>query len=71
MNSRKLLAVLLVTMGIVVLVYSGISIRTRGKPVEIGPLHLETTERHFIPPIAGAIALVGGLVLLVAGSRKE
>jgi hypothetical protein len=54
----------------VVLAYSGITFRTRGKTVDIGPLHVETTQRHFIPPVAGAIALVGGIVLLVVRNKK-
>ena len=70
MSSRKIIAVVLVTLGIVVLAYSGITLKTRGKPIDIGPVHLETTQRHFIPPVAGAIALVGGIVLLVAGNKK-
>ena len=71
MSSGKIIAIALVTLGIVVLAYSGISFRTRGQPVEIGPLHVETTQRHFIPPAVGAMALVGGIVLLVVGSKKD
>jgi hypothetical protein len=71
MSSTKTLAVVLVALGIVVLAYSGISFRTRGQPVEIGPVHVETTRSHFIPPVAGAIALAAGLVMLVAGSKKN
>lgn len=71
MSSRTTMAVILVTLGIVVLTYSGISFRTRGKPVDLGPLHIETTRSHYIPPVAGAFALVGGLVLLFAGNRKD
>ena len=70
MSSRKIIAVILITLGIVVLAYSGITLRTPGKPVDIGPIHVETTERHFIPPVVGAIALVGGIVLLVVGSKE-
>ena len=70
MSSRRLVAVILVVLGIVVLAYSGITLRTRGKPVDIGPVHVETTRSHFIPPVVGAIALVGGIVLLVVGNRK-
>ena len=70
MSSRGIIAVVLVVLGIVVLAYSGISFRTPGKPIDIGPVHLETTQRHFIPPIVGAIALIGGLVLLAAGNKK-
>ena len=70
MSSRSIIAVVLITLGIVVLAYSGITLRTPGKPVDIGPLHVETTRSHFIPPVAGALALVGGLVLLVVGGKK-
>ena len=71
MSSRGIIAIVLVTLGIVVLAYSGITFRTRGEPIDIGPVHLETTQRHFIPPVAGVIALVGGIVLLVAGNKKD
>ncbi len=71
MSLKRIIAVILVTLGIVVLSYSGITLKTRGKPVDIGPVHLETTQRHFIPPIVGAIMLVGGLVLLVVGNKKD
>ena len=71
MSSRRVIAVVLVTLGIVVLAYSGITFKTRGEPVDIGPVHIETTQRHFISPVVGAIALVGGLVLLFVGNKKD
>jgi hypothetical protein len=70
MRSQALVAGLLIGLGIVVLAYSGITYRTRGKPVEIGPLHVETTKSHFVPPAVGAVALVGGILLLVRDPRK-
>ena len=69
MNPKTIIAVLLVTFGIVVLAYSGISFTTPGKPIEFLGLHIETTENHFIPPVIGALALVGGIVLLVVKPR--
>lgn len=69
MNTKTIIAVLLVTFGIVVLAYSGISFTTPGKPIEFLGLHIETTENHFIPPVIGALALVGGIVLLVVKPR--
>lgn len=71
MSSRKIIAVVLVTLGIVVLAYSGITFKTRGEPIDIGPVHIETTQSHFISPVIGAIALVGGLVLLFVGNKKD
>jgi hypothetical protein len=43
---------------------------TREKVVDIGPIHATRDETHHVPlpPIAGAVALVGGVVLL-AGKR--
>ena len=70
MRPQTIVAGILIALGIVVLAYSGITYRTRGKPVEIGPLHVETTKSHFIPPVAGAVALVGGILLLVRDPRK-
>ena len=71
MSSRTIIAVVLVTLGIVVLAYSGITFKTPGKHYDIGPVHWETTDSHFIPPVVGALALVGGIVLLVAGNKKD
>jgi hypothetical protein len=33
-------------------------------------MHIETTNSHFIPPVAGALALVGGIVLLLVKPRS-
>jgi len=54
----------------VVLAYSGIAFTTPGKPVNFLGIHVETTESHFIPPVVGALALVGGIVLLVVNPRR-
>ena len=69
MNS-KTIAVILIALGIVVLAYSGITYTTRGKPVNILGAHIETTQSHFIPPVAGALVLAGGIVLLVVNPQR-
>ena len=69
--SSKLVALVLIGLGVVVLAYSGISFRTRGQPVDLGPVHIETTRRHFIPPVVGAVALIGGLVILLTGNKRD
>ena len=70
MNTKTIVAVILVTLGIVVLAYSGITFTTPGKTVEFLGLHLETTHSHFVPPVVGALALVGGIVLLVVNPKR-
>ncbi len=68
MNTR-MIAMILIALGIVVLAYSGITYKTTGKPADVLGVHVETTHSHVIPPAAGAVALVVGIVLLVGGSK--
>ncbi len=70
MNTKTIFAVGLVTLGIVVLAYSGITFNTPGKPIEFLGMTIATTDSHFIPPVVGALALVGGIVLLLVKPRK-
>jgi hypothetical protein len=70
MNTKTIVAVILVALGIVVLAYSGITFTTPGKPVEFLGIRIHTTDSHFIPPVVGALALVGGIVLLVVKPRR-
>lgn len=70
MNTKTIVAILLVTLGIVVLAYSGITFTTPGKPFDFLGMHVETTVNHFIPPAVGAIALVGGILLLLVNPKR-
>jgi hypothetical protein len=70
MNTKTIVAVIMVALGLVVLAYSGITFTTPGKPVNFLGIHIETTERHFIPPVVGALALVGGIVLLLVNPKR-
>ena len=65
MNTKTIVSVLLITLGIVVLAYSGLTFTTPGKPVDFLGMHIETTHSHFISPAIGALALVGGSVFLL------
>lgn len=67
---KTLFAVALIALGIVVLAYSGLSFSTPGQPINILGLHIATSDNHFIPPAVGALALVGGIVLLVVKPRN-
>ena len=70
MTMKTIMAVLLVTLGIVVLAYSGLSFTTPGKPIDFLGMHIATTDSHFISPAVGALALVGGIVLLLLKPRS-
>jgi hypothetical protein len=70
MNTKTIASVLLITLGIVVLAYSGLSFTTPGKTIDFLGMHIATTDSHFIPPAVGALALVGGILLLVIKPRQ-
>ena len=70
MNTKTIVAVILVAFGIVVLAYSGITFNTPGNPIDFLGIHIQTTHSHFIPPVAGALSLVGGIVLLLVKPRQ-
>jgi len=68
---NKTLGVILIVLGLVGLIWGGFTYTTKEKVVDIGPIHATRDEQHNIPlpPIAGAAALIGGIVLLVAGKK--
>ena len=70
MNTKTIVSILLITLGIVVLAYSGLSFKTPGEPINFLGMHIATTDSHFIPPVVGALMLVGGIALLVIKPRS-
>ncbi|MEN6318204.1 MAG: DUF3185 domain-containing protein [Syntrophaceae bacterium] len=72
MRPKIIIAIILIALGIVAFAYQGITYTTREKVVDLGPLQVtaEKTKTLPLPPIMGALALVGGIVLLIMGSKK-
>ena len=72
MNPKIIIAIILIALGIVAFAYQGITYTTREKVVDIGPIHVTAEKTKTLPlsPILGTIAIVGGIVLLVMGSKK-
>jgi hypothetical protein len=72
MKLKIIIAVILITLGIAGIAYQGISYTTREKVIDVGPIHVtaEKTKSLPLPPILGAMAIAGGIVLLVVGTRK-
>jgi drug/metabolite transporter (DMT)-like permease len=71
MGGKSVLGLVLVVIGIISLAYQGITYTTQKKVVDLGPIQATKTEHHSIPfpPILGAIALIGGIILLVTDKR--
>ena len=71
MKPRTLIGIFLIAIGIVAFAYQGITYKSREKIVDIGSVQVtaEKTKTFPLPPIVGAVALVGGIVLLVMDKR--
>jgi len=67
MKATTLFAIILIALGIGAFSYQAITYTTKEKVVDIGPLVLtaEKTKTIPLPPIVGALALAGGILLLV------
>jgi hypothetical protein len=72
MKTNILIGIILIVVGVMAFAYQGISYTTREKVVDLGPLQVsaDKTRTLPLPPIVGGIALVGGIVMLVMGSKK-
>ena len=69
----KIAAIVLIVLGAISLAYGGISYTTREKVLDIGPIEA-TAERHKtvpLPPVIGGVAVVAGIAMLFAGSKKR
>ena len=68
---NKTLGMILIALGVVALVWGGFTYTTREKVVDIGPIDITQNKSHSIPlpPIMGAVAIIGGIVLLVSGKK--
>jgi hypothetical protein len=66
------IGILLIVVGIVSFVYHGVTYTTQEKVVDIGPIHMTAEKTKTIPltPVIGGITLLGGIVLVVMGSKK-
>lgn len=71
MKPAGLIGILLIIIGIVALALGGFSYTKREKVIDAGPLQVNANREHTVPlpPILGGLCLVGGIVLLVVGSR--
>jgi drug/metabolite transporter (DMT)-like permease len=68
----KPLGVILIVLGVFALVYQGFTYTTQKKVLDVGPIQATKQEHHSVPlpPILGALALIGGVVILVSDRKS-
>lgn len=72
MSFRRVVAVLLIVLGVIALAWGGITYTREEKVLDVGPIEAtaEKRERIPLPPILGFVAVGAGVVLLLAGRGK-
>jgi uncharacterized membrane protein len=68
----KSIGAILIAIGLVLMIITGINLVTTKKVVDLGPLEVNKTENHPIhwSPIIGGVLFLGGIAL-VLGDRKK
>ncbi|CAN5764235.1 hypothetical protein BH11BAC4_BH11BAC4_12330 [soil metagenome] len=69
----KPLGIILIVAGILMLIFRGFSFTQEKKVVDVGPLEINKKEKKSVgwPLYAGGIAVVAGIVVLVAANKKD
>jgi len=69
----KAIGIVLLIIGVLSLAYQGFTYTTQKKVLDLGPIQATKQEHHTVPlpPILGALALIGGVVVLVSDRRSS
>jgi hypothetical protein len=72
MKPATIIGIILIAIGIVGFALGGFSFTEKEKVLDVGPIEAtaEDKETVAIPPVLAGLALVGGVVLLVASARR-
>ncbi len=69
----KAAGIFLIVLGVIALIYGGVTYTTHKKVIDLGPIQAEKKETHDIPlpPILGVVAIVGGGAMLLIGGKSR
>jgi uncharacterized membrane protein len=72
MKPITIIGIVLIILGVAALTVQGIQYSTKKEIVAIGPVEAtaKTTKHIPLSPIVGGLILAGGVVLVVAGTRR-
>lgn len=73
MKVGTLVGLILVVLGVIGVVYGGITYSQKREVAHVGPVQVTTREEHTIPisPILGGVAIVAGAALIIGVRRAS
>lgn len=73
MKTTQWVGIILIVLGVLGFIFKGVSFTKKEKVVDLGPVEVQSEKKETvpIPEILSGIAIIGGIVLVVAGSRKN
>jgi drug/metabolite transporter (DMT)-like permease len=68
---KRTAGIILIALGLIVIVWGAFGFKTREKVLDVGPIHATKETTHSVPyaPIAGAVVVIGGVILLASSTR--
>ena len=72
MKAPTLVGIILIILAVIAFSFQGITYTKREKVLEIGPIEATAEKKETIPlpPVLGAVALIGGVALVFVGSKR-
>lgn len=72
MKPAGIVGIVLILLGIAGLAFGGFSFTHKEKVLDLGPIEASADKKESlpIPPLLGALAIVGGVVLVAVGARR-
>jgi len=72
MKPAGIVGIILIIVGIIGFAFGREAANTEKKDAQLGPIDIKHQEKHGIdfPPILSGLCVVGGIVLVVVGSRQ-
>jgi len=73
MKITTIIGIILIALGVIGLIYGGISYTSGRNAINMGDMHVQVDETRHIPlsPIAGALAALAGVILIVYDRRVQ
>jgi hypothetical protein len=72
MKPATIVGIILIVLGIAGFAFGGLSFTHTEKVLDLGPIQASADKKESlpIPPVLGALAIVGGVVLVAVGARR-